>query len=148
MHKIILGTIMIVLFFSGCGKKEINQQELITEYVKNNQTKLIEVVNKINLQEVEEETMIKELPKDIKISDIYKSEQYDYIDFGIDEGFTTPSHYYGFYYSPINEAKTIMPVSGEKVEFENSYRIQEEGNEDWYYTEKILDNFYFYEAHY
>jgi len=41
-----------------------------------------------------------------------------------------------------------MGMPGEIYEFENGYKKQEEGNEDWYYTEKITDNFYFYEAHY
>ena len=64
------------------------------------------------------------------------------------KGIAPASVYYGFYYSPQNKPITIMAVSGEKEEFENGYRIQDPGNEDWYYTEKITDNFYFYEAHY
>ncbi len=137
-----------MLALTGCGE-DVNQQELITEYVKNNENLLSNVVEEINKEEdYDSKSIIKELPKDIKIKYIYKSNEYNHIEFGIDEGFTSFSHYYGFYYSPTNEPKTIMALPGEKTEYENGYRVQEPGKEDWYYTEKIVDNFYFYEAHY
>lgn len=148
MRKIILSISIIILLLTGCSE-EVNQQELINEYVKSNELVLTKIVNKINSEdEFDEENIIKELPKGIRISNVYKSEQYNYIRLGVDEGFTSFSHYYGFYYSPENEAQTIMALPGEKTEFKNGYRVQEPGNEDWYYTEKIVDNFYFYEAHY
>lgn len=147
---ILLGILtFIVLCFWGYNGVKINQQELIKEYVKENKIVLLELVNEIKSStDIDENAIIKNMPKNIKICGVYKSEQNNYIDFSVDEGFTSSSHYYGFYYSPENEVKFIMGVPGEIYEFENGYKKCEQGNEDWYYTEKIVDNFYFYEAHY
>lgn len=146
---ILIILLLVAICLVGCNKEEVNQRALITEYITNNETILIETASKImSVEEINEKNIIKKLPKDIKIVHVYKSNSRNYVDFSVDEGFTSSSHYYGFYYSPENEPITIMAASGEKAEFDNGYKIQELGNEDWYYTEKIVDNFYFYEAHY
>lgn len=140
--------IFLVIFISGCNEEE-NQYELIYNYVKNNETILREVTSNINkTNEIEEDDIINKLPKDINIVQIYKSEQYNYIDFGVDEGFTSTSHYYGFYYSDLDEHINISGVAGEKQEYNNGFKWQIEGNEDFSYVEKIIDNFYYYEAHF
>jgi len=140
--------IMLILLI-GCSKKEINEKELIVDYVKNNETILIECVNKIKESEkIIDDSIINNLPEGLKIYNIYKSNQTDCINFSVDEGTTSSSHYYGFYYTPKDVASIIGYESENLKEYGNGYRIQEEGNEDWYYTEKIVDNFYFYEEHY
>jgi hypothetical protein len=149
MKKYIYVIVLILFFTVGCDNEEINQQVLISEYVKNNQEILTKKIDQLKLlDEIDEDIVISQLPNDIKISNVYKSDARKYIDFSVDEGFTSSSHYYGFYYSFINEPITIMAISGEKEFFQEGYRIQESGNEDWYYTEKIIDNYYYYEAHY
>lgn len=107
MKKKIIYILLITLVLVGCGNKDINQQQLITKYVKNNET----LLNEINI--------INKMPNDIKIIDTYKSNTRNYIDFSVDEGLTSSSHYYGFYYSILNEPITIMAITGEKEEFGN-----------------------------
>ena len=141
--------LLVAICLIGCNKEEVNQRALINEYIKNNETTLIETASEIMLsEEINEKNIIKKLPKDIKICGIYKSDQNDYIDFAVDEGFTSSSHYYGFYYSPKDVPLAAGFEDKRLQEDGNGYRIQEPDNEDWYYTEKIIDNFYFYEDHY
>ena len=152
MRKNIINTafiILLVILCGGCNREDVNQRELINNYVKEHEATLNEVINEIkSLEEIDEKDIIKKLPDDIKISYIYKANTRNYVDFSVDEGLTSSSHYYGFYYSTLNEPITVMAIFGEKEVFENGYKIQEQGNEDWYYTEKIVDNFFYYEAHY
>lgn len=147
MKKIIF-SIVLVIFLVGCGNKDMSQQELITEYVKNNKDKIVEVLGQIDFEkELNEKDIISKLPKEIKIINAYIASE-SCIEFGIDEGESNRSHYYGFYYTLLDKPLAAGIEDKRLEEDGNGYRIQEPGNEDWYYTEKIIDNFYFYEDHY
>ena len=148
LKKIILSILLVILLLTGCGGEKISQQELITEYVKSNEEKLLEVLSEINLEEeLDAKDIISKLPKDIKIVHAYNSNN-SCVEFGIDEGETTSSHYYGFYYTPLDKPLAAGMEDKRLEEYGKGYKIQVPGNEDWYYTEKIVDNFYFYEDHY
>ncbi len=136
-----------MLALTGCGE-DVNQQELINEYVKDNEKKLVEVLSEIDLEkELDQKDIISQMPKGIKIVHAYNANK-SCIEFGIDEGKTTSSHYYGFYYTPLNKPLAAGIEDKRLKEDGEGYRIQESGKKDWYYTEKIVDNFYFYEDHY
>ena len=144
----------LVVFIVGCNNNKISQYELICNYVRNNEIVLREIVKEISeskeikvLEYIKDSTVLDKIPKDIVIDKIYKTDD-GYIDFGVDEGFTSSSHYYGFYYSSENEYINKMGVAGEKQEYKNGVKWQVEGNEDFGYVEKIVDNFYYYEAHF
>ena len=156
MKKVIFCILLsvILIFVVGCNDEDVNQHDLICNYVKNHETILREIVNEIfnskeikSLEYISEKDIIDKLPKDIEIDKIYKSDD-TYINFSVDEGFTSSSHYYGFYYSLNDEYINKMGVAGEKQEYKNGFKWQIEGNEDIGYVEKILDNFYYYEAHF
>ena len=151
MKKVIFCILLsvILIFVVGCNDEDVNQHDLICNYVKNHETILREIVNEISSEDdINENNIIEKLPKDIKISKIYKSKQNNYIKFSVDEGFTSSSHYYGFYHSLNDEYINTTGVAGEKQEYKNGFKWQIEGNEDIGYVEKILDNFYYYEAHF
>ena len=138
----------IAIYFVGCSREGVNQQALISEYVKNNQTTLLKIIKEINFnEEIKENEIIEKLPKGIKILDVYKTSK-NSIEFDVGEGFISSSHYYGFYYTS-KDVPLAAGIEDKRLKKGgNGYRIQEEGKEDWYYTEKIVDNFYFYEEHY
>ena len=87
------------------------------------------------------------MPNDVKIINAYIAND-TCIKLSIDEGISTQSHYYGFYYTK-KDVPLAAGIEDKRLQEDgNGYRIQEPDNEDCYYTEKIIDNFYFYEAHY
>lgn len=69
------------------------------------------------------------------------------------KGMGSATSYYGFYYSPDNLPKTSWcgsdfgDVSNLRAE-RNGFSIRYSNDDNGYYTEKIRDNFYYYEAHF
>ena len=68
-------------------------------------------------------------------------------------GMGSATSYYGFYYSPDDLPKTCWAGSifGEIANLKtegNGFSIRNPNDDNWYYTEKIRDNFYYYEAHF
>lgn len=62
-------------------------------------------------------------------------------------GFASQTSYYGFYYSPEDRP---LGFNGEKLELPNTitaFQYELEGD-NWYYTEKLTNNWYYYEMHY
>ena len=68
-------------------------------------------------------------------------------------GFGSATSYYGFYYSPDGLPKTSWRGSDfgivDEVKSEgNGYALRDSDDDNSYYTEKIRDNFFYYEAHF
>ena len=64
-------------------------------------------------------------------------------------GLVPSSSYYGFYYSPddlplavdVTDTKDLVPAG-------SGYGWKQPGGDNRYYTERILENWYYYESHY
>ena len=76
----------------------------------------------------------------------------DYIDFSCGgSGFGPSTHYYGFFYSADDNLLAWnggMCSPNELYENGQGYTYQQTNGDDMYYVEKIVDHFFYYEAHY
>lgn len=64
-------------------------------------------------------------------------------------GFGSGTSYVGFYYTADNDMTAVWcaPSSASLLTpFENGFEWQETNGDNWYYTEHICGNFYYYEA--
>ncbi len=55
--------------------------------------------------------------------------------------------YFGFYYVPDDLPKTFQNAQGELWQSEDGWKWEDDGD-NWGYTEKITDHWYYYEAHF
>ena len=67
-------------------------------------------------------------------------------------GLVPNSSYYGFYYSPDDLPLAVDVTRTENLKAEgNGFGWKEPGGlggDNWYYTERIMENWYYYESHY
>ena len=67
-------------------------------------------------------------------------------------GLVPSSSYYGFYYSPDDLPLAVDVTQTENLKAEgNGFGWKEPGGlggDNWYYTERIMENWYYYESHY
>lgn len=61
------------------------------------------------------------------------------------EGLASSSKYYGFYYSPQNIPMCYQEQNVELLENETGWQWSEPNGDNQYYTEKIADNWYWFE---
>ena len=141
---IIIITIMIFLFVISIifnSKKEENKKQEIIKYVYDNKDKLLEYINNNNYDDPEELNKFK-----VKI---YPNKKRKYIEFVyFNDTVLTSFKYYGFYYSFDGKYKELdLPSAKNKLKKDgNGYYYQ--NGDDSLYTEKIIDNFYFYKMMY
>ena len=84
------------------------------------------------------------------IKDVYSSEKGSYIEFYCGgTGLASSSSYYGFYFSPDDVPLAVAVIPTEKlVPQDDGYGYNEPKGDNKYYTERILENWFYYEAHY
>lgn len=83
--------------------------------------------------------------KDVQRS--FKTNAQLYIDYYCGgKGLSVSSSYYGFYYADNNQPDGWQHEVFQLTEYDNGWRWQEDDN--WYYTERIRDNWFYYEMHF
>jgi hypothetical protein len=106
----------------------------IIAYVKNNQEQLLKVA------ESNEEF------KSSMVEDVNR--HYDVVDFECGgKGMGSETYYCGFYYSKDDKPSTVW-FAGDIIIFNDGWSSTAESGDNTYYTEKITDNWYFYEMHF
>lgn len=77
----------------------------------------------------------------------YQTSNQLYIDYSCGgTGLSVSGSYYGFYYAGQDEPDGLDHASQQFASYKKGWRSQH--GDDWYYTEKIRDNWYYYEMHY
>lgn len=61
-------------------------------------------------------------------------------------GIVPSSIYYGFYYTSKDEPKGFQNVDVKFIPYKNGWKWEEERGDNWQYTRKIADHWYYYEA--
>ena len=83
------------------------------------------------------------------IKSVYAKDANEYIDYYCGGyGFASATGYVGFYYSPSNTAIGIYADTDALVFDGNGYGWKEVDGDNSYYTEKILDFLFYYEANF
>lgn len=119
---------------------EENKKQEIIKYVYDNKDELLEYINNKNYDDPEELNKFK--------VNIYHNEEKGYIEFiYFNDSVLTTTKYSGFYYSFNGGYNELSPT------FENKLKKKDKGyyyqsGDDSFYTEKIIDNFYYYKLMY
>ena len=127
---------IVNLFSDNLSKKQI------FSLVNKNQEMLNDCIDSKDFSEIKQLKGVKEVNFENDVLDVYCG----------GSGFGSATNYYGFYYSPpnkplvvwcghVSESKRLSPES-------NGYSIRNSNDDNWYYTEKIRENFFYYESHF
>ncbi len=84
------------------------------------------------------------------IRDVHKYGRYGCVVFDCGgAGFASATSYYGFYYSPADRPLSVEAAPDEAaLGAVNGFEWHEENGDNSYRTERIAENFFYYEAHY
>ena len=84
------------------------------------------------------------------IQDVYKYGRYGCVVFYCGgAGFGSATSYYGFYYSPADRPLSVEAAPEEAaLGAVNGFEWHEENGDNSYRTERITENFFYYESHY
>lgn len=67
-------------------------------------------------------------------------------------GFGSATNYYGFYYSPSNKPLVVwcghISENNSLLPDGKGYSLKNPNDDNWYYTERIRENFFYYEIHF
>lgn len=118
-----------------------------------NSTSKSAVVNYIQNNRSELETYIQNIDADKSFhTDIYNNWDVSYyqnsgmVEFLVSNGgFGPSSKYYGFYYSPQNIPMAYQEQNVELLENETGWQWSDPSSDNQYYTEKIIDYWYWFE---
>ena len=129
--------IILLCFFLIPGK---NYKKQITKIVQDNQEVLQECVDTNDYERAKKIDGIEKV-------NYYQSCPYtDFYCYG--EGIASSGAEYGFYYSPDDTPLGLLYASEENLEKdEGGFSYYAPESDDWYYTERIRKNWYYYEAH-
>ncbi len=141
MKRIILYLVLafICITLSSCADN-LSKKEIIS-LVESNPTFLQQCVDESDIERALDIEGIKK---------IYENKRKEYIKFYCGgAGLVPSSSYYGFYYSPANK-----PIAVEVTETNNlipkgdGWGWKEPDGDNIYYTERIMDCWYYYESHF
>ncbi|HIY03666.1 MAG TPA: hypothetical protein H9733_01710 [Candidatus Anaerotignum merdipullorum] len=132
---LIIGLIIVYLLLSHNS----NSKSAIINYVQNNKSEL--------------ETYVQDISADEKTyTDIYNNWNVSYyqnsgvVEFLVSTGgLGSSSKYYGFYYSPQNIPMGYQEQNVKLLENETGWQWSDPNGDNQYYTEKIADNWYWFE---
>ena len=134
--------ICVMLLISGCdSKKENRPQDEVAKLVNRNYTVILEDIKENDFSDTKALEGVEE---------VYSDGDALQVDCG-GSGFGSETNYWGFYYSP--EDRPLFVWCGDEwldplQEDGNGFSYHESNGDNSYYTEKIRDNFYYYEAHF
>ncbi len=131
-----------VFWFCDMIDNSLSKKEIFA-LVQENYAVIMEDVREKDFSDTEKIEGIKKIYSDTEIIDVYCG----------GTGIGSAANYYGFYYSPDGQPKAVYYGSSfgknPKLQSEkNGFCIKNSNGDNCYYTEKIKDNFYYYEAHF
>lgn len=127
----------VFLFLVATGDDSANKDEVF-EFVCEHEKELIEAVENGDFSAFENQGFIKDIDADDAV-----------VDFSCGgAGVGSGTSYVGFYYTPDNDMTAVWcaPSAGSMTPSGDGYQWRESGGDNWYYTEFICGNFYYYEA--
>lgn len=127
---------LVNLFDDSLSKRQI------FSLVNKNYELLNECIDSNDFSEIEQLKGVKKVTIDNDVLDVYCG----------GSGFGSATNYYGFYYSPSNKPLVVwcgyIYQSNTFSPENNGYSIRHSNDDNWYYTEKIRENFFYYESHF
>ena len=137
----ILVVIVIFTVITNFFDDSLSKREIFTLVNKNHEL-INECIESGDFSKIEELKGVKSVYSENDVLDVYCG----------GSGFGPSTNYYGFYYSPSNEPLKVWcghVVGDERFLPEGKgYSIKNQNDDNWYYTEKIRDNFFYYESHF
>jgi hypothetical protein len=146
-------TIFFIIFsitvaLSACKPFSDNlSKDQIFTLVNQNQELLNNAVSDIYSSGLSDDDIIKSVKKLKGLDEITVKDDIINFDCG-GSGFGSSTSYYGFYYTKNENLTAIWCCGGAVVPDGKGWSWKESNGDNSYYTEKISDNFYYYEAHF
>ena len=140
---LIVGFISFIVWFDSIISDNLSKKEIF-ELVNENYAIIVEDVSENDFTDTKKIKGIKEVYSDTDVIDVYCG----------GAGIGSATSYYGFYYSPDDLPKdawcgsSFGRTSDELNPEGKGFAIKYSNDDNCYYTEKIRDNFYYYEAHF
>ena len=139
---VLVAFVCFIMWFANMIDNSLSKKEII-ELVNENHSIILDDVNEKEFSDTERIEGIQEIYNKTQIVDFYCG----------GTGIGSATNYYGFYYSSDNNPKAVFAgtIISETPNFQmekNGFCIKNSNDDNYYYTEKIRDNFYYYEAHF
>jgi len=127
---------IVNLFSDNLSKKQI------FSLVNKNHELLNECIGSNDFSEIKQLKGVKEVTFENGVLDIYCG----------GSGFGSATNYYGFYYSPSNKPLVVwcghISENNSLLPDGKGYSLKKPNDDNWYYTERIRENFFYYESHF
>ncbi len=139
---VVVAVVCLLTWFYNMSDNSLSKKEIF-KLVNDNYSIILEDIREKDFTDTEKLNGVQEVYSDTEIIDMYCG----------GSGFGSATSYYGFYYSPDGLPKDSWCGSGfgspeQLVPDGNGFSIKYSDNDNCYYTEKIRENFYYYEAHF
>ncbi len=139
---IVIAFICLVIWFANMIDDSLSKKEIF-ELVNENYDIILNNISENDFSDTEKIEGIQEIYDKTQVVDFYCG----------GTGIGSATNYYGFYYSNDNNPKAIFAgtIISDSPNFhieKNGFCIENSNDDNSYYTEKIRDNLYYYEAHF
>lgn len=139
---VVVAVVCFIMLFSNMIDDSLSKKEIF-KLVNDNYTIILDDIKEKDFADTEKLKGVKEVDSDTEIIDVYCG----------GTGLGSATSYYGFYYSPDGLPKdswcgTSFGSPEQLKPDGDGFSIKYSNDDNCYYTEKIRDNFYYYEAHF
>ena len=140
---VIIFVVSFMMWFSNMIDDSLSKKEIF-KLVKDNYSIILDDIEEKDFSDTEKLKGVQEVYSDTEIVDVYCG----------GSGFGSATSYYGFYYSPDGLPRDAWCGSDfgrtpdELIPEGKGFAIKNSNDDNYYYTEKIRENFYYYEAHF
>ena len=140
---LIIAFIFFIIWFDSMISDNLSKKEIF-QLVNENYDIILNDIIENDFTDTEKLKGIKEVYSDTEVIDVYCG----------GTGIGSATSYYGFYYSPDGLPKDAWRgsnfgrTSDELTPEGKGFAIKNSNDDNYYYTEKIRNNFYYYEAHF
>ena len=132
---------LFVCYLVNLFDDSLSKREIFTLVNKNHEL-INECIESGDFSNIEELKGVKSVTGENDVLDVYCG----------GSGFGSATNYYGFYYSPSNKPLVVwcghVSDSNRLSPEGKGYSIINSNDDNRYYTEKIRDNFFYYESHF
>ena len=138
----IVGGILLFVWFNSLISDNLSKREIF-DAVNDNYEIILEDIKENDFSDTKKIEGIQEIYVENGVADVYCG----------GKGMGSATSYYGFYYTPDdmprdNWAGKHFGDTGNLKQDGKGFSIKYSDDDNYYYTEKIRDNFYYYEAHF
>lgn len=139
---LVVAVVCFSIWFNSMIDDSLSKKEIF-KLVNDNYSIILDDINEKNFTNTENLKGVQDVYSDTEIIDVYCG----------GTGLGSATSYYGFYYSPDGMPKNSWCGSGfgnlEALQPDgDGFSIKNSNDDNCYYTEKIRDNFYYYESHF